>query len=74
MPEILTRSVPNTPDTMPVGTRIMHAARGTLGRVTGWTSDGRSLAVEWDNGGSCVAPASHRSYMLVVEGHADQDH
>ena len=66
-------NVENTPETMSVGTRVArrHPTQGDrLGTVTGWSSDGGSLAVEWDNGGSTVSPASFRTYALVIEAPA----
>jgi len=66
-------NVENTLETMPVGTRVArrHPTQGDrLATVTGWSSDGSALAVEWDNGGSTVSPASFRTYALVIEAPA----
>lgn len=59
------------PTTAPAGTRVQDSA-GTLATVTGFTLDGSSVGVRFDDGGTHVAPVSHRRWTVVVPSAVDR--
>ncbi|HEY9409341.1 MAG TPA: hypothetical protein VIQ30_22590 [Pseudonocardia sp.] len=45
-----------TPESYPVGTRVVHMNHGS-GEVSGWHRD--NIAIRWDTGGTSSGPAHH---------------